>query len=74
MALPQAAVSSGESTIAAMRADSRKLVHVGLTKPSRCLLQTRGYSSSRNCGVVLFAVILCCGWTTGGMPNFGPIR
>ena len=35
MALPQAAVPSGESTIAVMRADSRKVVHTGLTKPSR---------------------------------------
>ena len=35
MALPQAAVPSGESTIAFMRADSRKLFHAGLTKPSR---------------------------------------
>ena len=35
MALPQAAVPSGESTIAVMRVDSRNLVHAGLTKPSR---------------------------------------
>ena len=39
-----------------------------------CPLQTRGHCSSRNCGVALFAVILRCGWTTGGMPSFGPIR
>ena len=71
MALPQAAVPSGESTIAVMRADSRKLVHAGITKPSR---ETRGHYSSGNCGVALFAVILWCGWTTGGMPSFGPIR
>ena len=35
MALPQADVPNSESTIAAMRADSRKLVHASLTKPSR---------------------------------------
>ena len=35
MALPQVAVPSGESTIAVMRADNRKLVHASLTKPSR---------------------------------------
>ena len=35
MALPQAAVPSGESTIAFMWAESRKPVHAGLTKPSR---------------------------------------
>ena len=34
MALPQAAVPGGESTMAVMRADSRKLVLAGLTKPS----------------------------------------
>ena len=32
--LPQAAVPSGQSIIAVMRAGSRKLVHAGLTKPS----------------------------------------
>ena len=35
MALPQAAVPSGENTIDLMRANSRKLVHSGLTKPSQ---------------------------------------
>ena len=74
MALPQAAVPSGESTIAVMRADSRKLVHAGLTKPSRLSIADQGALQSRNCGVALFAVILWCGWTTGGMPSFGPIR
>ena len=34
MVLPQGGVPGGESTIAVMRADSRKLVHAGLTKPS----------------------------------------
>ena len=34
MALPQAAVPTGESTIDVMRADIRKLVHAPLTKPS----------------------------------------
>ena len=42
MALPQAAVPSGESTIAVMRADSRKLVHAGLTKPSRLSIADQG--------------------------------
>ena len=74
MALPQAAVPSGESTIAVMRADSRKLVHAVSPSHRSCLLQTRGHCSSGNCGVALFAVIFWCGWTTGGMPSFGPIR
>ena len=42
MALPQAAVPSGGSTIAVMRADSRKLVHAGLTKPSRLSIADQG--------------------------------
>ena len=42
MALPQGAVLSGESTIAVMRADSRKLVHAGLTKPSRISIAHQG--------------------------------
>ena len=42
MALPQAAVPSGESTIAVMRADSRKLVLAGLTKPSRLSVADQG--------------------------------
>ena len=42
MALPQAAVPSGQSTIAFMRADSRKLVHAGLTKPSRLSIADHG--------------------------------
>ena len=42
MALPQAAVPSGESTIAVMRADSRKLVHAGITKPSRLSIADQG--------------------------------
>ena len=39
-----------------------------------CLLQTRGHCSFANCGVALSGVILWCGWTTGGMPSFGPIQ
>ena len=35
MALPQGAVPSGESSIAFMRVDSRKLVHASLSKPIR---------------------------------------
>ena len=35
MELPQVAVPSGESTIDVMRANGRKLVHAGLTKPCR---------------------------------------
>ena len=35
MALPQGPIPIGESTIAVMRADNRKLVHAGLTKPFR---------------------------------------
>ena len=42
MALPQAAVPSGESTIAVMRADSRKPVHTGLTNPSRLSIADQG--------------------------------
>ena len=42
MALPQGAVPSGESTIAVMRADSRKLVHAGLTKPSGMSIADQG--------------------------------
>ena len=42
LALPQAAVPSGESTIAVMWADSRKLVHAGLTKPSRLSIADQG--------------------------------
>ena len=42
MALPQAAVPGGKSTIALMRADSRKLVHAGLTKPSRLSIAEQG--------------------------------
>ena len=42
MALPQAVVPSRESTIAVMRANSRKLVHDGLTKPSRLSIADQG--------------------------------
>ena len=35
MALPQGAVPGGESIIAVMRVDSRKLVHARITKPCR---------------------------------------
>ena len=42
MALPQAPVPSGESTIVVMRAHSRKLVHAGLTKPSRLSIADQG--------------------------------
>ena len=38
----QVAVLSGESTIAVMRANSRKLVHAGLTKPSRLSIADQG--------------------------------
>ena len=51
MALPQAVVPSGESTIAVMRADSRKLVHAGLTKPSRLSIADHGALEFRK---------LCC--------------
>ena len=33
---------SGESTIAVMRADSRKLVHAGINKPSRLSIADQG--------------------------------
>ena len=42
VALPEAAVPSGESNSAVMQADSRKLVHVGLTKPSRLSVADQG--------------------------------
>ena len=42
MVLPQRAVPNGESTIAVMRADSRKLVHTGLNKPSRMSIADKG--------------------------------
>ena len=42
MALPQVAVPSGESTIGVLLPNSRKLVHGGLTKPSRLSLADRG--------------------------------
>ena len=42
MGLPQAAVPSGESTINVMRAYNRKLVHAGLTKPSRLSIADQG--------------------------------
>ena len=42
MALPQMAVTSAESTIVVMRADSRKLVHASLTKPSRLSIANQG--------------------------------
>ena len=42
MALPQGAVPSGDNTIAVMRADSRKLVHAGPTKPSRLSIVDQG--------------------------------
>ena len=41
-ALPQAAAPSGESTIAVMRVDNHKLVHAGLTKPSRLSIADQG--------------------------------
>ena len=42
MALPQGAVPSGESTVPVMRADIPKLVHAGLTKPSRMSIADKG--------------------------------
>ena len=42
MALPQAAVPSGESTIAVTPAHSRKLVHARLTKPYRLSIADQG--------------------------------
>ena len=42
MALPQGAVPGGESTIAVMRAVNGKVVHAGLTKPSRMSLANQG--------------------------------
>ena len=36
------AVTSGETTIAVMRADNRKLVHAGLTKPSWLSIADQG--------------------------------
>ena len=42
MALPQMPVPSGESTIAVMGADSRKMVHADLTKPSRLSIADQG--------------------------------
>ena len=42
MALPQAAVPNGESTIAVMRAGSCKLVHTGISKPSRLCIADQG--------------------------------
>ena len=42
MALPQAAVPSGEITIAVMRAYNRKLVHASLPKPSRLSIADQG--------------------------------
>ena len=42
MVFPQAAVPSGESTIDVMQATSRKLVHAGVTKPSRLSIAVQG--------------------------------
>ena len=42
MALPQGAIPNAESTIAVMRAESRTLVHTGLTKPSRMSIADQG--------------------------------
>ena len=42
MALPQAALPTGESTIAVMWADNRKLVQAGPTKPSRLSIADQG--------------------------------
>ena len=63
MALPQAAVPGGESTIAVMRADRRKLVHAGLTKPSKLSIADRGALQFRKLwrrivrrGIVVWAV------------------
>ena len=42
MALPQGAIPIGENTIAVMRADDRKLVHAGLTKPLRMSIADHG--------------------------------
>ena len=60
MALPQAAVPRGESTIAVMQAHSCKLVHAGLTTPSRLSIADQGHRSSADYGVALFGVIWWC--------------
>ena len=44
MALPQGAASNGESTVVVMRANSCKLVHVRLTKPSPMSIAGQGAS------------------------------
>ena len=71
---PEAAVSSGESTFAIMQADSRKLVHTGLTKPSRLSIADEGALQLCKLRRSIVRVILWCGWTTGCMPSFGPIQ
>ena len=60
MALPQAAVPSGESTIAVMRADRRKLVHAGLTKLSRLSIADPGalHFRKRWLGIVRRAIVV----------------
>ena len=74
MAMAQGAVPSGESTIAVMRADGRKLVHAGLTKPSRLSIADHGVLQFGKLWRSIVGVILWCGWTIGGMPSFGPIQ
>ena len=74
MALPQGGAPNGESTIAVMRADSRKMVHAGLSKPSRMSIADHGALQFRKLWTALSGVILWCRWTTGGLPSFWPIR
>ena len=54
MALPQAAVPGGQSTVAVMRADTRKLVHEGPSKPSRLSVADEGALQFRKlwCSIV----------------------
>ena len=73
MALPQAAVPGGESTIVVMRAYNRKLVHAGLTKPSRLSIADQGALQFRKLwrSIVRRDIVV---WVDNcGMPSFGPI-
>ena len=71
MALPQASVPSGESTIAVMQADSRKLVHTGPTKPSRLFLADRGALHFRKLLRSIVRPDIVVWVDNSSMPSFG---
>ena len=73
MALPQAAVPSGEGTIAVMRADSRKVLHASLTKPSRLSDADQGALQLRTLWRSIIRPDIVVWVDNCGMPSFGPI-